>query len=451
MTMRILQAAILLLCIVQACYARSVNGTQSLVILDKGVSKDDYSKFWKSLTDRQFQLKFKSAADDSPKLFKDEEITFDHLIMFAPKAKKYGGEITSQSLVQFIKQGGNLLFVGSSELSETNREFAREFDVDFDELDTFAIDHFNFDKADDGTHTRIVADQIADNKYILSDEVRNGAPVLYRGIAHSISKLPLLTPILTGSPTAYSYETKEGQAVDQEPLVVGSKVGLVTAMQARNNARVTFVGSQELFSNAYFDAKVTRASDGKSFGKSSNAAFARDITQWTFQERGVLRHANINHHLSNELHGRDLYRIKDNLTYTIDISKWNGERWAPFESDDVQLEFTMLDPHVRTTLDPIISSTDAATFATTFKIPDRHGVFTLRVNYKRPGLSYIETRTLVNIRPYNHNEYPRFITAAYPYYTGAASTIVTFVLFTAVYLFNKDTTVTNKAMEKKTK
>lgn len=61
--------------------------------------------------------------------------------------------------------------------------------------------------------------------------------------------------------------------------------------------------------------------------------------------------------------------------------------WAPVTLDDLQLDFTMLDPHIRTALtaDTSASHPSARTYSAKFKAPDRHGVFKFVVEYWRPG------------------------------------------------------------------
>ena len=39
------------------------------------------------------------------------------------------------------------------------------------------------------------------------------------------------------------------------------------------------------------------------------------------------------------------------------------------------------------------------------------------------------------MRPYKHNEFERFLTAAYPYYAAAASTMTAFFVFSFLYLY----------------
>jgi len=128
-------------------------------------------------------------------------------------------------------------------------------------------------------------------------------------------------------------------------------------------------------------------------------------------------------------------------TYAIEISEYDHDQWQAFNGKDVQLEIIMLDPYIRVNLTalPIAKEHHARKYETHVQLPDVYGVFTLKVNYKRPGYTYIVDATTVAIRPFRHNEYPRFISAAYPYYTGAASMGIGFLLFCFVWIFNRDT------------
>ncbi|CAG8537817.1 8000_t:CDS:2 [Racocetra fulgida] len=292
------------------------------------------------------------------------------------------------------------------ELLEQAREYFRVH------KDTSVIDHFNYDMSDDGKHTLIVASGITNNEAILTKNVIKGPPILFRGIAHKVGTVPLLTKILWADETAYSYETKADQQVDQEPLVVGNKIMLVSALQARNNAR----------------------------------NFAKDLTKWTFQEQGVLKVTSSRHHKKGEDEELEVYRIKDYITYTIEISEYVNDHWQPFNGTDVQFEAIMLDPYIRKTLTPFPTSPEQQSrkYEAHIQLPDVYGVFTFKVNYKRSGYSYIEDSTVVAIRPFRHNEYPRYISAAYPYYTGAASMIIGFLLFSAVWFFNRENRVKKK-------
>lgn len=68
------------------------------------------------------------------------------------------------------------------------------------------------------------------------------------------------------------------------------------------------------------------------------------------------------------------------------VSKYSPAKdaWEPYSGiQDMQLEFTMLDPHIRTALLPVAGN--PGEYSVTFRVPDRHGVFKFIVDYKRKG------------------------------------------------------------------
>ena len=72
---------------------------------------------------------------------------------------------------------------------------------------------------------------------------------------------PLVLSVLHASSTAYSYQPDV--PIDDYPLAIGTNTLLVAALQARNNARVVFVGSLDFFSDEFFTSPVQKASGGK--------------------------------------------------------------------------------------------------------------------------------------------------------------------------------------------
>lgn len=417
--------------------AKSYTGQKIAVIIDAGTTKADYSQFFDSLTNRGFELTY-NVPKDEPKFFELGERVFDHAIIFPQKSKGLGPSLTAQELAKFVDAGGNLLIGASTSAAASIRDFAKELEIDLAERDTLMVDHFNYDASSDEKHTTIVSSRFTENPNILSQEVRDGSPVLFKGVGHSLGNGPLLSPILGASRSAYSYDTKEEFEAAEDPFVAGEQAWLVSAIQARNNARVTVTGSVEMFSNAAFNAQL---GDGK---QSGNALFARDITRWTFQEKSVIRALDMHHSLSNEtrLDSPDTYRVKEEVTFEISLQEYTDGKWAPYIAQDVQMELIMLDPYIRKTLLDISPKQDFARYKYTFTLPDHYGVFHFKVNYKRPGLTWIEERSQVTIRHFRHDEYPRFLTAAYPYYTASATTMLSFVIFCVAWLFHTPTPAT---------
>lgn len=65
---------------------------------------------------------------------------------------------------------------------------------------------------------------------------------------------PLVLDVMHASATAYSYSPDD--EVTDYPHAVGTSTLLVSALQARNNARVVISGSLSMFSDEYLMASV---------------------------------------------------------------------------------------------------------------------------------------------------------------------------------------------------
>lgn len=253
---------------------------------------------------------------------RDGDDGFDHLIVFASPHKRESGwrtpasvpadicrtetppELSPQSLTRRLDAGTNLLLVTSPESAEIWRDFAREFGVDFDDRGSYVVDHFGYAiQDDDGTHTSLAIPPGRLPQPFVSAATRTGPPIVYRGAGHATSRNPLLTSVLHASSTTFG-ATLDGAASPEDDRLAGSATSLVSSFQARNNARITFVGSFELFSDQFFaDGVSTRSvlsiflasqlpsssrTNPQALVRYGNCAFARDLVDWTFQKRGVL-------------------------------------------------------------------------------------------------------------------------------------------------------------------
>jgi len=406
-------------------------GKKVLVVLENTRVKSTHSTYFNYLQERGFSVDFAGAEDRNIKFKRYGEWIYDHLILFAPSASDLNG-ITSDDVLEFIDAGRNVIIAADSNIGDLAREIAGECNIEFDEEGTSVIDHLNFDQSDySGAHTLVASSNLADTAILKGIN----SPVLFRGVAQDIEEdSELLFPLLTASSTAYS--TAPSKPV-KDLHVSGKRISLVTALQARNNARVIFSGSLELFSNKFFNlAPETTGLDGKSkkFDKSGNEDFAKQVTSWAFQETGVLRVKNAQTHRVGEAVAPFSYTIKDNVEYSIEIEEWNGRRWVPYTANDVQLEYIMLDPYVRTTL----KNDGKGKFSTTFILPDVYGVFTFKIEYNRKGVSNLNSIIRIPVRPFKHNEYERFIDAAYPYYASAFSMMAGLFVFSWFFLYHKE-------------
>jgi len=99
----------------------------------------------------------------------------------------------------------------------------------------------------------------------------------------------------------------------------------------------------------------------------------------------------------------------------------------------------MLSPFHRLTLSPISTTANSTLFSTTFRTPDQHGIFSFRVNYKRPFLTNIDVKREVTVRHFAHDEYPRSwqISAGWTWIAGIWVTVAGWIAFVGVWLYSE--------------
>ncbi|WVQ93730.1 hypothetical protein IAU59_000807 [Kwoniella sp. CBS 9459] len=433
--------------------ARSSTGDRVLVVLESSVKKDDYSKFWASLQERGFELTFKEPKDKDANLIKYGETQYDHLIMYAPSTKSFSPSLSPKAIVQAQYSGINTLFFLSPELTESTREFMREYDLEFTEPSSTLLDAFHH-PSDSPASTVLLhsVSMLEPNGEILSPSTLSGRPIVYpSGTVHTTGQNPYLVDVLHASKTSYvgqdkvvsgdeaEVEKSVGGAKGKDPIVSGKKATLVSALQSRDNVRIGFVGSGAMASDEWWGKNV-KIIGGETL-ETGNAEFITDFTKWIFQETGVVKIVDSTHFREGEAEPREMYTKNDEITYSLTLAKHytspNGtSAWGPFEVDDIQLDFTMLDPHIRTALVQDKSATPevGSVYAAKFNAPDRHGVFKFVVEYWRPGWTYIRSSSKASVVPLRHDEHPRFITGAWPYYIATVSTSITFLIFCGLWL-----------------
>ncbi|KAJ7296159.1 hypothetical protein O6H91_Y140700 [Diphasiastrum complanatum] len=258
------------------------------------------------------------------------------------------------------------------------------------------------------------------------------APVLFRGIGHSVNPASsLVVEILIASSTAYS--ANPSVELTDRPALTGTSIGLVSVVQARNNARVVISGSLDLFSDRFFHSAVQKFGSLTKYPRSGNEDFAIELSRWVFHERGHLKVVNLQHHKAGEKLEPPMYRISDQLEFSIEIYEWSGKHWRPFQASDVQVQFYMMSPYVLKTL----THNKKGLYSTSFQVPDVYGVFQFKVEYNRLGYTSLAVSKQIPVRPFRHNEYERFIPAAYPYYGSAFSMMTGFFIFGLFFLYHK--------------
>ncbi|KAI1427077.1 Dolichyl-diphosphooligosaccharide--protein glycosyltransferase subunit WBP1 [Xylaria sp. FL1777] len=456
----------LLLALVAAVQAiSSSGGNRLLVILEDIAEKDGYTSFLGDLEGRGFDISYETPKSESLSLFHLGERSYDHVLLFPTKAKGLGPNLTPNILIQFINAEGNVLLAlsGSTPVPSSLVSVLLEFDIHIPaDRQGLVVDHFNYDTASAsekhdvlllptpgplrpdykdffGLHPSDASDGRA-----RAGESSAGVVAFPNGLGQTLGQGPLLSPILRAPSTSYSYNPKEESDTIDDVFAAGSQLSLVSALQARNSARFTVVGSADMLSNKWFDADVKKVGE-KSSIKTLNREFAKAMSGWTFKEIGVLRVNWIEHHLNEEGQSNasnpKIYRIKNDVTYSISLSEYSWDKYIPFtvpENDELQLEFSMLSPFHRLRLNPTISSEDSTTYSVSFKLPDQHGIFNFLVNYKRPFLSNVFEKNTVSVRHFAHDEWPRsfVISGAWPWIAGIGVTVTGWLAFCAVWLYS---------------
>ncbi|KAL5754732.1 hypothetical protein ACOSP7_022952 [Xanthoceras sorbifolium] len=404
-----------------------------LVLLDDLSLKSSHSIFFNSLKSRGFDLDFKLADDPKLSLQRYGQYLYDALILFTPSTDRFGGSLDLAGVLDFVDSGHDLILAADASASDLIRNIATECGVDFDEdSSAMVIDHKSYAVTEtEGDHTLIVSDDYIQSDVILGS-TKVESPILYKGIAHSLNAAnSLVLKVLSASPSAYS--ANPSSKLSNPPLLIGSAISLVSVVQARNNARIMITGSLDMFSNRLLRSGVQKAGDSNKYSKSGNEQFVTELSKWVFHERGHLKAVNLRHHKVGETDEPAIYRINDNLEFSVEIYEWSGKSWGPYVANDVQVQFYMMSPYVLKTL----FTDQKGLYHTSFKVPDVYGVFQFKVEYQRLGYTSLSLSKQIPVRPFKHNEYERFITTAFPYYGASFITMAGFFIFSIFYLYNK--------------
>lgn len=403
---------------------------RTLVIVDEGTNESKYDGFLKDLESRGFELDIENVKSDEFDLQVDGENEYDNLLILPTKAKSLGSKLNAQRLLKFFDKGGNILAITNSASSpESLREFLNELEISISPRGYKAVDHFNYNKDQGGVkHDVINAKAIEGNSVVSSD-----LQFLYKGgAAYLGNSNPHVVPIAHGSKTSYAYEVNDDSLALTTPWVSGSQTYLLAGFQGNNNARVAWSGSSALFSNEYFELA------------DSNREVARQVSQWAFQEKGILKIEYAEHEPVSESRewsttsSHALYHVREIVSYTAAISEWDGESWKPYVADDLQMEFVMLDPYYRLNLGKPVKETEtAAVYNVSFEVPDQHGIFTFKLDYFRSGKSFLQDHQTVTVRHRANDEWPRSweITNSWVYLSSFVTVVACWLVFVVLYLY----------------
>lgn len=350
--------------------SNSLSLKKALVVLDDWNLVDSHSLFWDQLRNASYELEFKMMDDSSIKLSYFGEYLYDSIILCAPSmtldlAKK--SNINKDHLLKFFDDGHDIMILADKHVSSFTRDLVTEFGSDFDENDSLVKDslylhsykkELNEDLVELKNDEVVVTKNTIDIKNLFT---RPNGYILFEGIGQEVDPHNhYLFPVLKAEENTYSINSKTGVYYN-----FGDKIKLVNAYQGRNNRRVIISGSINMCSNEFYFYSSLNHQD---IHQSPNAVFCQDLINWNFQRVGVLRYENVRHQRKQDGQTFETYRIKDELEYMVDIYEYNYKtnQWKPFLSDDLQVEYSMMEPFYRLQLKLLSSS--KPTYYVSFKV-----------------------------------------------------------------------------------
>jgi oligosaccharyltransferase complex subunit beta len=431
MILRTLVATLIVVTCIQAGAAD--NSKKVLALFESLENSSSYAQYLGRIKEQGYEIEQRSATD--PKLHLREWNTWKYgkLIIFASGIKSFGGALDSEAILDFVDAGHDLILAADSRASEEVRNLASDLGVDLEARGSVVTD----------TLGGVAQSKAVDASLVLSTQVLDAPavfgetpikdPILFRGIGASIAPdSQQAFQVLGGEASHFVADPEKG--FTEEVQAAGKAISLFAVSQTRNDARVVVSGSMDAFTDTFLQATNVKTKSGASYTKTGNEQFLVELTRWAFHERSVLRVSNLRHHPPNSTEQPQRYRITDEVVFEVNIEQYKDGSWQPYEASDVQLEFVMLDPHVRTFLE----HDRQGRFFKQFKIPDVYGVFKFVVDYNRLGLTHLELSHQIQVRHFRHDEFERFLVAAYPYYTSAFSCMAAFLIFSVVFLYHRD-------------
>jgi oligosaccharyltransferase complex subunit beta len=267
---------------------------------------------------RGFEVAFESPKSDKLSLFSLGERAYDHILLLPPSGKAYGNALSPNVLLEFLNNDGNILLGLSSDSPTPTAIVSLLLELDIhlpQDRHAVVVDHFKYDAASAPEKHDVI---IVEAPKPIRKDVRNyfgGKNPLV--VPHAVGQVlgnasPLLAPILRAPSTAYSYNPKDDSESVEDLFASGRQLALVSALQARNSARFTVLGSIEMLQDKWFEDITV---NGKSV-PTGNRDFAAQVSGWTFKEFGVLKVGKLVHHLAEGGDGEvnpKIYRIKNDV------------------------------------------------------------------------------------------------------------------------------------------
>ncbi|EUD68018.1 hypothetical protein C922_01630 [Plasmodium inui San Antonio 1] len=292
---------------------------------------------------------------------------------------------------------------------------------------------------------------IRDTSIVVNPSGENKRKVLlFQGTAHvMMGKTKHILSVVTCTQTCLLYD-KNGNVMKKAKQ--GTNLSLVSSSQWDNNSRLVFSSSSDIFSDLFFHTN------------GENKKLAQEILAWNFKKSGIVRYdkfklyrggGKMSHaaedlsggHLSGgDLLGGDLsggHRIaatpffaNDLIHLSIDLYELKSNFWVPLKRRDIQYELVKMEVHRRDFLN-LYRNADSATYYKSFHLPNEHGVYKIRIYFRRKGYNVLNLHFFLPVRsPLHYDKNKKVHFAFYPFYTYIYLSLFCFFLFILVILFD---------------
>ena len=404
--------------------ARPACAAELLVLLSSKGLKSSHSTFLSDLRASGFSTDIQLLSSNSLRLQSWGRWLYDGVVVLAQGEAELGGALDSSYLVELVDSGRGLFVAADEGASPSIRETMTDLGTDMLSKGTQVQDYISHDSSQgpaalltSGVHMPAITGDV-------------GAPILFRGTGATLSPNATLTaPVLAPAATAV--------AGSGSSALAGPNLVLATAMQSRTNARTFFVASVDALSDAAFSTQPSNAAGGAEGGasKTGNRALAAEAAKWAFKRKGMLRLSNFEHRRSGDAAPPPLatYTINDQIHVSLDLHENDGDDWQPHVTENLQAQFVMLDPYIRKRM----QHTGNGHYELNVRAPDKYGIFKWVIEYSAPGYSKVALEEVTPLRPLQHDQFPRFVLQAYPYYAALMSVSVGFFVVVLFVLYHK--------------
>lgn len=370
-----------------------------LVVFDDSNADIEVSQVVDPLKERGFKVQT-AGVKDHAKLQEYGERLADSVILLPGRVKALGSTMKMPDLFEFMELGGNIVALTTPRYAPAVlRDVGTKLGIEISGRGVQYQNNFETQLIPDGEIVKSLPSTLSEQTSVAK-----------------LSDNEYLLALLEAPYTGYAWNAGKDSTTDTASNIfgAGNELVLAAALQSTIGSRFVWLGSADLL---------------------KSAETAKEITGWALHEFGELRLANAEHSevATGESHLH--YSIEQDLRYCADIEEWDPELpgWKPYRNiEDVELEFKMLNPYYRLNLNSI--------GCVEFKTPEQYGMFTFQVDYRRPGLTFLEDKQVVTIHHRANNEWDRSwsIANSWVYLAGVGATVIGFLVFVFLYVFTEE-------------